>query len=94
MSTPRRLLILGSIGASTLAVVARHLQRFSVHALTANRNIDKLSQQCQAFNPALAIVSGAGDAMQLQARLRAARLHTEMAYGGGCRRLLRSCIGS
>ena len=84
MSVPQRLLILGStgsIGASTLDVVARHPQRFAVHALTANRNIDKLFQQCQVFRPALAIVNEAGDAAQLQARLSAAGLRTEVAYG-------------
>ena len=79
MSMPQRLLILGStgsIGASTLDVVARHPGRFTVHALSANRNIDKLFQQCQAFHPALAIVSEAEDAAQLQARLRGAKLRT------------------
>jgi len=84
MSMPQRLLILGStgsIGASTLDVVARHPGRFTVHALSANRNIDKLFQQCQAFHPALAIVSEAEDAAQLQARLRGAKLRTEVAYG-------------
>ncbi|MDB5767673.1 MAG: dxr [Collimonas fungivorans] len=107
MSTLQRLLILGStgsIGASTLDVVARHPQRFSVHALTANRNIDKLFQQCQAFHPALAIVGGAEDAMQLQARLRAAQLRTEVAHGadalcqaagsGGCDTVVAAIVGA
>lgn len=80
----QRLLILGStgsIGASTLDVVAQHPERFVAQALTANRNIDKLFQQCLAFRPALAVVAEAQAAASLQARLRTAKLRTEVAYG-------------
>ena len=84
MPPPQRLLILGStgsIGASTLDVVARHPERFTVHALSANRNIEKLLKQCQDFHPALAIVGEGQSATQLQGLLRAAKLRTEVVHG-------------
>ncbi|MCK6410340.1 MAG: 1-deoxy-D-xylulose-5-phosphate reductoisomerase, partial [Thauera sp.] len=49
---PQRLTILGasgSIGQSTLDVVARHPDRFQVHALSAYRQHDKLFEQCMRF---------------------------------------------
>jgi 1-deoxy-D-xylulose-5-phosphate reductoisomerase len=39
----------GSIGESTLAVLARHPGRFQVRALTANRSVDVLARQARAF---------------------------------------------
>ena len=84
MPPPQRLLILGStgsIGACTLDVVARHPGRFTVHALSANRNIEKLLKQCRDFHPALAIVSEGQSATQLQGLLRAAKLRTEVVHG-------------
>jgi len=41
----------GSIGMNTLDVIARHSEQFSVYALTANRNVERLLQQCQQFKP-------------------------------------------
>ncbi len=41
----------GSIGESTLDVIARHPQRFEVVALVAHRNWQKLAQQCRAVRP-------------------------------------------
>ena len=46
----------GSIGDSTLDVVARHPERFSVYALTAHRNGEKLVAQCLRFAPVVAVV--------------------------------------
>ena len=80
----QRLAILGStgsIGTSTLDVVARHPDRFRVHALTAHRQIDRLFEQCKAFLPEVAVVGDAQGAAELARRLRAARLSTDVAYG-------------
>ena len=44
----------GSVGVSTLDVVARHRDRFKVIALTANRDVDGLLKQCLEHQPALA----------------------------------------
>ena len=46
----------GSIGVSTLDVVARHPNHYKVIALTANTNIDVLFEQCQHFQPEYAVV--------------------------------------
>jgi len=41
----------GSVGQSTLEVVAQHSSDFSIHALTANTNVEKILTQCQKFTP-------------------------------------------
>jgi 1-deoxy-D-xylulose-5-phosphate reductoisomerase len=46
----------GSIGVSTLDVVARHPQRFAVHALTAHSQWQLLGEQCVQFRPMHAVV--------------------------------------
>ena len=49
----QRLTILGStgsVGQSTLDVLALHPGLFSVSALTANTNVDKMLTQCQRFS--------------------------------------------
>jgi 1-deoxy-D-xylulose-5-phosphate reductoisomerase len=71
----------GSIGDSTLDVVARHPERFSVFALTAHRNGDKLVEQCLRFRPELAVVGDAETAARVSAQLRDAGCKTEVAYG-------------
>ncbi|HTJ92505.1 MAG TPA: 1-deoxy-D-xylulose-5-phosphate reductoisomerase, partial [Pararobbsia sp.] len=71
----------GSIGASTLDVVARHPDRFSIFALTAHANHEKLAEQCLKFRPEWAVVGSADGAKQLEARLRAAGSATRVGYG-------------
>ncbi len=46
----------GSIGGSTLDVVAMHPERYQVYALAANSQVDKLFAQCQQFQPAFAVL--------------------------------------
>ena len=55
----------GSIGQSTLDIVARHRDRFSVHALTANDNLDKMVELCRQFQPQYAVMSDANSAKLL-----------------------------
>jgi 1-deoxy-D-xylulose-5-phosphate reductoisomerase len=71
----------GSIGDSTLDVVARHPDRFAVHALTAHRNGEKLVAQCLKFQPDVAVVGDAETAARVEAQLRAAGSATQVAYG-------------
>jgi 1-deoxy-D-xylulose-5-phosphate reductoisomerase len=71
----------GSIGDSTLDVVARHPDRFSVYALTAHRNGDKLVEQCLRFKPEVAVVGDADTAASVAEKLRAAGSKTEVTYG-------------
>jgi 1-deoxy-D-xylulose-5-phosphate reductoisomerase len=77
----KRLTILGStgsIGVSTLDVVARHPDRFEVVALTARSNLDKLFEQCKAFKPRYAVIPDAKSAAKLRAQLAEAKIATEV----------------
>jgi 1-deoxy-D-xylulose-5-phosphate reductoisomerase len=71
----------GSIGVSTLDVVARHPERFEVVALTGHSQVDVLAAQCRRFRPAYAVVGSAAAAQQLAGLLREADLRTEVLYG-------------
>jgi 1-deoxy-D-xylulose-5-phosphate reductoisomerase len=80
----RRLTILGatgSIGVSTLDVVARHPDRFEVVALSGHRQVERLAEQCLAFAPRIAVVADADAAVVLRSRL-AGRVATEVMHGG------------
>jgi len=80
MSTIQNIAILGatgSIGASTLDVIARHPSRFRVAALTANRQVDELAELCRRHRPDAVCVADASQAPRLRERLAAA--------GAGCR---------
>ncbi len=57
---PQRISILGatgSIGASTLELVAHHGGKFSVEAISANSNVELLARQARQFNASLAVVA-------------------------------------
>ncbi|KKB63198.1 1-deoxy-D-xylulose 5-phosphate reductoisomerase [Robbsia andropogonis] len=71
----------GSIGKSTLDVVARHPDRYSVHALSAQRNWEALAAQCAVFRPAVAVIGSADAAAPLRDALRRHGLTTEVAHG-------------
>ncbi|MES2298205.1 MAG: 1-deoxy-D-xylulose-5-phosphate reductoisomerase [Pseudomonadota bacterium] len=71
----------GSIGVSTLDVLARHPERYRVHALTAHSRVEELAAQCQQFKPARAVVGDADSAMRLSELLRAQGLDTQVDYG-------------
>ena len=71
----------GSIGESTLDVVARHPDRFKVYALSAHRNGDKLVDQCLQFQPEVAVVGDASTAEKVAAALREQGCKTEVSYG-------------
>jgi 1-deoxy-D-xylulose-5-phosphate reductoisomerase len=65
----QRLAILGStgsVGQSTLDVVALHPDRYTVSALTANTNVAKMLAQCQQFRPRTVVMSKASAAEQLR----------------------------
>ncbi|SDF71898.1 MULTISPECIES: 1-deoxy-D-xylulose-5-phosphate reductoisomerase [unclassified Duganella] len=71
----------GSIGVSTLDVIARHPQRYAVYALSAHSRVEELAAQCVQFRPARAVVGTAAAADQLAALLRAAGVNTDVAWG-------------
>ena len=59
----------GSIGESTLDVVRRNRDRYSVFALAAQKNVDKLLEQCLEFNPTYAVLVDEYAAKALKAKL-------------------------
>lgn len=71
----------GSIGVSTLDVLARHPDRFEVIALTANTNVDRLREQCLTHRPAFAVVGSEAAAASLASHLRDAGCATEVLVG-------------
>lgn len=46
----------GSIGTSTLDVIARHPERYQVFALSAHRQAEQLVEQCRRFQPRFAVI--------------------------------------
>jgi 1-deoxy-D-xylulose-5-phosphate reductoisomerase len=60
----------GSIGVSTLDVVARHPGLYKVIALTANHNIDVLFEQCVQHRPEYAVVVDENKAVLFQDKLK------------------------
>lgn len=84
MSTIQNICILGStgsIGVSTLDVIARHPDRFAVYALTAHSKVEELARQCAQFKPQVAVVGSAEAAGQLARLLKDQGLHIEVDYG-------------
>jgi 1-deoxy-D-xylulose-5-phosphate reductoisomerase len=71
----------GSIGDSTLDVVARHPERFSVAALAANRNHVKLLALCRRFRPRIAALADADAAHALARALAAESIATRVVAG-------------
>lgn len=71
----------GSIGVNTLNVVREHPDLFTIRALTAHSNVEILAQQCQEFQPELAVVGSAQAAQTLEAKLAASGIKTKVAYG-------------
>jgi 1-deoxy-D-xylulose-5-phosphate reductoisomerase len=59
----------GSIGASTLDVIARHPARFRVAALTANRQVDELAELCRRHRPDTVCIADDSQAPRLRERL-------------------------
>jgi 1-deoxy-D-xylulose-5-phosphate reductoisomerase len=84
MSSRQRLTILGStgsIGVSTLDVVARHADRFDVFALSASTRVDDLLAQCAQFRPRYAVMASDTHAAQLADLLRRNDLPTQVLRG-------------
>ena len=66
----------GSIGTSTLAVVARHPDRFEVFALSAATQVDLMLAQCAQFSPRFAVMASAPHARLLAEKIKANGLKT------------------
>jgi 1-deoxy-D-xylulose-5-phosphate reductoisomerase len=71
----------GSIGASTLDVVARHPDRYRVFALTAHRAADALLTLCLKHAPRYAVLSGLTEDAGLRRRFAEAGCRSELLFG-------------
>ncbi len=71
----------GSIGISTLDVVARHKDKYKIVALTANRNIELLAEQCETWQPKYAVIAGHDLTKSLRSALKSKGIDTEVLSG-------------
>ncbi|HEY0198799.1 MAG TPA: 1-deoxy-D-xylulose-5-phosphate reductoisomerase [Rhodanobacter sp.] len=71
----------GSIGGSTLDVIARHPDRFRATVLTAHRQVEALVELCARHRPLLAVIADPALEAELARRLLAAGMHCEVASG-------------
>jgi 1-deoxy-D-xylulose-5-phosphate reductoisomerase len=94
----------GSIGVSTLDVIARHPDRYQVYALTAHSKVDDLAEQCARFLPEVAVVGSAEAATALAALLKKAGVATDVLWGeealcevasaSGCDTVMAAIVGA
>jgi 1-deoxy-D-xylulose-5-phosphate reductoisomerase len=71
----------GSIGRSTLSVIAAHPERFRVVALCANRNWQALVDQAKRFNPETIVLADAAAAALARKALRDSGSATQVETG-------------
>ena len=71
----------GSIGASTLDVISRHPERFTVRALTAHARLPELLALCRQHQPQLAVIADTALEPALRDGLQSAGLATRAASG-------------
>ncbi len=71
----------GSIGRSTLDVIARHPSLFSVYALTAHSNVDEMFELCCQFHPEIVVMADAKAAARLSDRLQQAKRNIAVQTG-------------
>jgi 1-deoxy-D-xylulose-5-phosphate reductoisomerase len=72
----------GSIGTSTLSIIERYPERFSVASLVAGKNLDLAFIQCRQWRPLLVSLSTEALAGELASRLKASGLTgIEVVYG-------------
>ena len=70
----------GSIGTSTLDVIARN-NKYAVHCLVANKNVELLYQQVTEFKPRYAVMADVDSAAVLREKLSGHQYETEVLAG-------------
>ncbi|MEO8777180.1 MAG: 1-deoxy-D-xylulose-5-phosphate reductoisomerase [Rhodanobacter sp.] len=71
----------GSIGGSTLDVIARHPEQFRATVLSAHRRVDALVELCAQHRPELAIIADPAQEAELARGLAGAGVRCEVASG-------------
>ncbi len=82
----------GSIGGSTLDVLARHPQEFRATVLTAHSHVEALVALCVTHQPELAIIADPALEADLARRLHAVGVHCTVASGAAA--LAQAATGS
>ena len=94
MTLPKqRLTILGStgsIGVSTLDVVARHPDRFEIFALSAATQVDLMLAQCAQFKPRYAVMVSEPHARLLAEKIKANGLSAQVLWAQGALEMIAS----
>ena len=73
----------GSIGVSTLDVIARHPDRFEVFALSASTRVDAMLRQCAQFRPRFAVMADPAAGRELAEKIKSNQLSTHVLLGQG-----------
>jgi 1-deoxy-D-xylulose-5-phosphate reductoisomerase len=71
----------GSVGTSALDVIERHPERYRVHALTAQNNVDGLADLAARFAPEVVVIGDASLEGRLREALRARGARARVAGG-------------
>ncbi|MCH7695925.1 MAG: 1-deoxy-D-xylulose-5-phosphate reductoisomerase [Proteobacteria bacterium] len=71
----------GSIGISTLDVISRHREKYELIALTANKGVNRLLQQCLQWRPKFAVMADTDSAEVLRQSLSAEAPEVEVLAG-------------
>jgi 1-deoxy-D-xylulose-5-phosphate reductoisomerase len=92
----------GSIGASTLDVMAGHPERYRVFALTAHASADALLELCRVHRPRYAVLSGVAESIALANRFRqhgvellfGAKALEQVVSEAGCDAVMAGIVGA
>ncbi|TAG28080.1 MAG: 1-deoxy-D-xylulose-5-phosphate reductoisomerase [Burkholderiales bacterium] len=71
----------GSIGKSTLDVIARHPDRFEVYALSASTNVAEMARQVEQFKPKRVVMADGASADQLAVILKQKGYRNQLIAG-------------
>ena len=88
MDTQKGIAVLGStgsVGVSTLSVIASHPDKFAALALAAHSNVDQLEEQVRRFHPRLAVLFDEEKAADLRHRLGDVDVEVDSGLDGLCR---------
>lgn len=83
-SSRKRVCVLGStgsIGKSTLDVISRNSDQYSVHSLIAGRNVDVMLEQARQFQPQYIVMANERTARDLRADLQSEGLSISVESG-------------
>ena len=80
----------GSIGVNTLDVTARHPDKYKIIALSANRQVDRLFEQCKKHQPEYAVMVDENATEELKQKLTAINSKTKVLSGNGGLELIAS----